>query len=200
MGACTGRIEWPRRGVYFIFETGEMRSDGSPRVVRVGTHAVSAGSRTTLWNRLKAHVGNGTGESASGNHRGSVFRRHVGAALLASGEAGRPCPTWGMGSSAEKSVRDSERWLEALVSQRIGAMEVLWVDADDEPGRDSVRAKIERSTIALLSGAEPPSGTWLGHHAPAPEIRKSGLWNVNHVEDRYDPAGLDLLERIALNR
>jgi hypothetical protein len=200
MGACTGRVEWPRRGVYFIFETGELRPDGTARVVRVGTHAVSSGSKTTLWNRLKQHVGNGTGDKAGGNHRGSVFRRHVGAALLASGAAGRPCSTWGVGSSAEKAVRESERWLEAQVSERIGAMDVLWVDADDEPGKDSVRAKIERSTIALLFGAEPPSATWLGHHAPAAEIRKSGLWNVNHVEDDFDPEGLDLLERFVLNR
>jgi hypothetical protein len=87
-----------------------------------------------------------------------------------------------------------------MVSQRIGAMEVLWLNADDEPSKESVRAKIERSTIALLAGAEPPGATWLGHHAPAPEIRKSGLWNVNHVDDDYDPAGLDLLERIAFSR
>lgn len=200
MGSCSGRIRWPRRGVYFIFEPGEQRPNGLARVVRVGTHAVSAGSKTTLWNRLKQHIGNVSGPEAGGNHRGSVFRRHVGAALLASGIAGRPCPTWGVGSSAEKSVRESERWLEVLVSQRIGAMSVLWVDADDEPGKESVRAKIERSTIALLSGAEAPSATWLGHHAPAPEIRKSGLWNVNRVEDNFDPAGLALLERLVGSR
>ena len=53
---CNGRMSWPKRGVYFIFEDGELREDGhTPRVVRVGTHAVSAGSRTTLWNRLSQH-------------------------------------------------------------------------------------------------------------------------------------------------
>jgi hypothetical protein len=41
---CTAASGWPPRGVYFFFEPGETRSiSGSgPRVVRVGTHALSA--------------------------------------------------------------------------------------------------------------------------------------------------------------
>src|SRR5262245_41443236 len=51
---CSGRMNWPRRGVYFFREDGEGRSDSGrgPRIVRVGTHALSAASRTTLWGRL----------------------------------------------------------------------------------------------------------------------------------------------------
>jgi hypothetical protein len=29
--------------------------------------------------------------------------------------------------------------------------------------------------------------------AASPKIRTSGLWNSNHVDDRYDPAFLDLM-------
>ncbi len=49
-----GRMIWPARGVYFFFEPGEARSDTGvgPRVVRVGTHALKASSRTSLWQRL----------------------------------------------------------------------------------------------------------------------------------------------------
>lgn len=78
---CERRQRWPRRGVYFFFEPGEERSDtghGS-RVVRVGTHALKNGSKTTLWNRLSQHR-EATG-SRGGNHRGSIFRLLVGAAL-----------------------------------------------------------------------------------------------------------------------
>jgi hypothetical protein len=32
-----------------------------------------------------------------------------------------------------------------------------------------------------------------GDHAVAPEIRTSGLWNVNHVDEPYDPVFLDVL-------
>jgi len=79
---CNGRMNWPKQGVYFFFESGELRSDGlTPRVVRVGTHAVSKNSHTTLWSRLSNHQG--TVKSKGGNHRGSVFRKHLGSALLA---------------------------------------------------------------------------------------------------------------------
>src|SRR5690606_40752004 len=56
---CSGRLDWPRRGVYFFSEPGEMRSDSGSglRVVRVGTHALTGTSRTTLWNRLSQHRG-----------------------------------------------------------------------------------------------------------------------------------------------
>jgi hypothetical protein len=71
---CDGRQEWPQRGVYFFFEQGEMRaqSGAGMRVVRVGTHALKPGSKTTLWNRLSQHQG--VRRSGGGNHRGSIFR------------------------------------------------------------------------------------------------------------------------------
>jgi len=72
---CTGYMDWPDRGVYVFLEPGETR-DGSDqrRVTRIGTHAVSAGSGTTLWDRLKQHYGTGSGSSDhphGGNHRAS---------------------------------------------------------------------------------------------------------------------------------
>jgi hypothetical protein len=69
LGECSGRMEWPKRGVYFFYEDGEYRShtgDGL-RVVRVGTHAVRLGSASTLWGRLRQHKGSLSG---GGNHRG----------------------------------------------------------------------------------------------------------------------------------
>lgn len=70
----------PRRGVYFFFETRERREDGvTPRVVRVGTHALRTGSATTVWQRLSQHRGTLAGARlGGGKHRGSVFRLHVG--------------------------------------------------------------------------------------------------------------------------
>src|SRR5207249_4529063 len=90
LAECDGRMRWPNRGVYFFFEPGEHRAapNGEQlRIVRVGTHAVSAGSQTTLWTRLKQHRGTGMpgDPPGRGNHRGSIFRRHVGTALLGAG-------------------------------------------------------------------------------------------------------------------
>jgi hypothetical protein len=64
----------PPAGVYFFFEDGEVRSDGTSRVVRVGTHALTAASSATLWDRLRQHRGHLAGrDPGSGNHRASVF-------------------------------------------------------------------------------------------------------------------------------
>lgn len=195
----TGRSTWPKRGVYFFFEPGERRAGSDvPRVVRVGTHAVSAGSRSALWGRLRAHRG---GQDGGGNHRGSIFRLHVGAALLRrDAEEIGELPTWAAGSSAPRHVRAGEAAHEQRVSAYLGSMQILWVDVPDEPGPGSLRVHIERNAIALLSnGLQPtdaPSPGWLGLHSPRPEIRASGLWNLNHVRERYDPSFLDTLSSL----
>lgn len=197
LSACHGRMAWPLRGVYFFFEPGEVRADGQNlRAVRVGTHAVSRPSKATLWQRLALHRGNPNG----GSHRGSIFRLHVGGALLARGEFPSEIgATWGHGSSAgSDEVRRVEKPLERAVSEYIGAMPFLVLSADDEPGPGSVRGYIERNSIALLSAigleVDPPSSGWLGHDCPHPAVRASGLWNVNYVGEAYDPAFLDKLE------
>jgi len=190
---CHGRMDWPTRGVYFFFENGETRPDGTPRVVRVGTHAVSEGSRTTLWNRLSQHRGTMSG---GGNHRGSIFRLHVGGALLDSGRVAMTTDTWGQGSNAPKEVRSAEATVEQAVSAYIGAMPLTWVDIDDEPSKHSKRAMIEQNALGLLSaaiiaGMESPSSGWLGHQCRHSAVRSSGLWNVKHIQGQYDPRFLD---------
>jgi hypothetical protein len=56
---CSGRMAWPSRGVYFFFEPGEDRSDSGQgqRMIRVGTHALTATSRSRFWGRLAQHRG-----------------------------------------------------------------------------------------------------------------------------------------------
>jgi hypothetical protein len=190
LAECDGRMDWPRRGVYFFFEDGEFREDGlTPRVVRVGTHALKQ-SKSTLWGRLAQHKGNVGGRHPhGGNHRGSIFRLHVGTALLASG--GWPDSvheTWGVGGTARGNGKNREYPLECAVSTYIGKMPFLWLDVDDKPSPASHRGVIERGAIALLSNyqrpaIDAPSPNWLGHHASREAISQSGIWNVNHVQD-----------------
>ena len=196
---CSGRMDWPRRGIYFFHEPGEQRSDTGqgPRIVRVGTHALKAGSGTKLWTRLSQH--RGQARSSGGNHRGSIFRLIVGTALIE--RDGHDYPSWGQGSSAPREDREREQPLERAVSAVIGDMPFLWLAIKDEPGPESLRGYIERNAIALLSnfGKEPldlPSPDWLGHFCNRERARTSGLWNSNHVDGAYEPAFLDTMEHL----
>lgn len=196
---CSGRDGWPERGVYFFFDETESRPDGSgPRVVRVGTHALRLGGRASLWGRLRQHRGDLRGGwPGGGNHRGSVFRYHVGAALLARDGAPEDRTALWMDRGAARSsvVREAEAEHELLVSEYIGRLPFLWVGVPDEPGPASERGLIERGAIAALS-SQPSAAAdaWLGRHARSPLIESSGIWNVNHVGEPVPRGFLDLLE------
>lgn len=199
---CHGRLPWPRRGIYFFFEEGEQRSDSGVglRVTRVGTHAVSAGSKTTLWKRLAQHKG--SARSGGGNHRGSIFRLLVGEALLKRGLS-YAIQTWGRGQSAPKDIRTTEHALECAVSSYIGRMPFLWLEVDDEPSASSLRSYIEKNSIALLSNfgrsatevLDATSENWLGHYSLREPVNRSGLWNNNYVDKPYDPTFIEVLHR-----
>lgn len=201
LSGCHGRMDWPERGVYFFMEPSERRrdSDNGLRIVRVGTHALKAGSHTTLWKRLSQHKGQNS--SDRGNHRASIFRLLVGVSLLNRG--GLSCPTWGVDSNAPADVRRAESALECQVSTVIRAMPFLWLPVNDPPAPDSLRGVIERNSIALLSNLNRPaideaSSVWLGRVCDRGKARvmNLGLWNQNHVDEDYDPAFLDTLEQL----
>lgn len=200
LSECTGRMKWPRCGIYFFFELGETRSDtgSEPRVVRVGTHGLKSGSKTKLWTRLSQH--RGAVRTGGGNHRGSIFRLIVGTAL-AEKYAETSVSSWGVGNSASREIRLQEHDHEKRVSGVIRAMPFLWLEIGDEPGPQSLRGVIERNAIALLSNYNkpclyPPSLAWLGTFCDRERVRRSGLWNQNHVDEQYDPDFLDGLERL----
>lgn len=199
MSECTGQQGWPNSGVYFFFEPGELRTNtAEPRIVRVGTHGVSRGSKATLWNRLRTHRGTGDGV---GNHRSSIFRLHVGAAISAK-YPDVTVAAWGVGQVADATLRKTEEGLERRVSAYIGAMSVLWLAIDDEPSPSSDRAYIERNLIGMLVGndgpADPPSPDWLGRFSPDERIRLSGLWNLDFLDYTYSPDCLDVLNEHVL--
>ena len=160
-------MDWPQRGVYFFFEPGESRSlsGGGDRVVRIGTHALTDGSRSTLWQRLSQH--RGSAKNGGGNHRGSIFRSLLGLALARRGDC--PLPrSWGVGADpgtaarklgigSRSAVKEDEVDLERRVSAYIGEMPFLWLNVPDAPSAASARGRIERNAIALLSHARAPA-------------------------------------------
>ena len=194
---CSGRMSWPRRGIYFFREVGENRTDtgNGLRIVRVGTHALTATSNTSLWQRLSQH--RGVSLSGGGNHRGSIFRLIVGTALIDRDYL--EYPSWdNHDGSAPRETREHELPLEKAVSKVIGDMPFIWLTVEDEPGPNSLRGYLEQNSIALLSNydkrpIDPPSYSWLGHHCSRDKVRSSGLWNSNHIEGCYEPEFLDEL-------
>jgi hypothetical protein len=209
LASLPGLRDWPERGVYFFFDPNEERQQSGvgPRVVRVGTHALGTGSRSTLRQRLAEHRGGATG---GGNHRGSIFRLLIGQALLARGDL-PSCPSWGVKSDAAKASKalgierrtlaTAETPVEQAVSSYVAAMPLLWLGIDDAPSPNSLRGSIEGNAIALLSNHErapldSPSPGWLGHFSGRPRVRSSGLWNQQQVEEAHDPSFLDTLDEL----
>ena len=203
LATAHGRMAWPERGVYFFFEPGEHRttSGDGMRVVRVGTHALNHRGKSTLWSRLRRHRGTTRGpHPGRGNHRKSVFRRHVGEALMTR-DYWPPGAMDAWGSSYSPSKRLREYPLEQAVSQHIRSMPFLSIALNDPPGPESRRGYIERNAIALLSNhscrataIDPPSPDWLGQHAVSEAVQRSGLWNSNHVREGHDHGFLDVLK------
>ena len=159
IAGCSGGMNWPDRGIYRFRERHEERSStgNGPRIVRVGTHALKVGSRTTLWKRLSQH--RGTIHPRGFNHRGSIFRSLVGKSLIE--RDGLLCPSWGKGSSAPRSIREAEVLLEREVSAVLGAMPFLWLAIKGEPGPDSLRGYFERN------GIRAPQQLWQASARPA---------------------------------
>jgi len=106
------------QGVYLFFEPGELRLDGvTSRVVRAGTHALIENSTTTLWDRLSQHRGHVQGGNpGGGNHRGTIFRHHVGTVLLNTGDWPASLHESWRQQRVDRSARLDEAILERAVS------------------------------------------------------------------------------------
>lgn len=180
-------VKIPQKGVYVFLDWAERNFLGHhPRIVRIGTHGVSIGSKSTLRARLRNHLGLADG---TGSHRGSVFRLHVGRALLQKQGAASLMPSWGRGQDAPRETRLEEVPLERQVSSYLSRLEVFLMDIDDPSSSTSMRALAETQLIALLTDGldllDRPSADWLGNASITDSIRRSGLWNVRDVGKPY---------------
>jgi len=185
---------WPSRGVVWFYERGEHRSDtgAGPRIVRVATHALKPELNTTLWDRLA--------QDSAGSHRGSVFRTVIGLSLRDLMGNTEPAG-WGRGVAASAGTEKQEATLEAAVSVYIAQMPFLYLTVDDDPGPMSLRAFIEKNSIALLSNyarapVDSASAAWLGRRCNREKVAQSGLWNIQHVDEAYDPSFMDAMKTL----
>jgi hypothetical protein len=93
----------------------------------------------------------------------------------------------------------AEQPIEAAVSAYLGTIPFLWLPIDDETGPESLRGSIERNVIALTTNfhsqdIDSTSSAWLGLNSGRERVRRSGVWNQRHVEDKYDPVCLEMFE------
>ena len=189
------------KGVYFFFENGELRDDKvSARVVRIGTH-----KKGNIESRVAEH---------RTDWKRSIFRRHVGTALLRKGSFDHAIKATDRDMWASEWIRRVGGWsvhmnkgllnptlhpLHTLVTEAIGNMRVVWVEIEEQERR----LAFETLCIQLLSNylrketpIDPPSPNWLGHYALSEEIRLSGLWNVECAATAHPPG---LLQYYAAN-
>jgi hypothetical protein len=206
LGSYAPSASFPTRGVYFFFEPSELRRGGDGlRVVRVGTHQVRLGSQQTLGSRLKQH--RGTADGQGGQRGSSIFRYHVGLAilgsagygaerLLSSRESLRQCRAeWGL-KLGVSDYAEAERLYERAISAFIVRTRFTCLPVWDDASKRSDRAFVERNAIALLATSgralDAPSSAWLGRHSPHRAVRSAGLWNIDHVASTYDQRFLEV--------
>ena len=150
------------KGVYFFFDPAEKINNGYNRIIRVGSHGLSAGVKSNLKGRLRQHKGFING---GGNRRVSVFRRHVGNAIIKKE------------NFDENQVRDEV--LEKMISDYINSLPLAVLLFEDDADK---RRIFEKNSIRILSNcSENFNKDWLGSFSIDEKISKSGLWNIQHV-------------------
>jgi hypothetical protein len=176
----------PKNGIYLFFEDGEeVDIGGKPldRIVRVGTHKKDDRFRA----RIRQHYGQVNSER--GNKNGSIFRKHVGGALLCCLDTEHPAlPDWYHNKA--KGPEDHE----IAVSRRL-RQTFTFVCIDVPTAAE--RLELESGIIAQLAQHPigSPSPSWLGRFANSESIRSFGLWNTQRVS--AEPLDNDQLERIS---
>lgn len=164
-------INWqniPNNGIYFFYEENEtlqIKDKTTPRIVRVGTHE----KPNRLPERIRNHY--------HGNRKNSIFRKHLGAAIMAKEKDPR-LNLW-LNEKNKAPLSDVEEKVSNILHEKFS---FRYIQVDDE----NERLELEERLIATLAKFSPKriSPNWLGLHSPYKEVRKSGLWNIKHINSR----------------
>jgi hypothetical protein len=163
----------PADGVYFLFEAGET-GHGGERLVRIGSHT----GKSNLASRLREHV--------RSNKDRSIFRKHIGRALLKR-DNDPYLGVWNLDLTSRKAREEFGHRLEAdkqdEVEQAVSNYICKSFSIVVLPASDSTAAcRLEELCIGTVSCCSrcSPSDTWLGRHAD-PRIGHSGLWQIMHL-------------------
>jgi hypothetical protein len=172
--------EIPKNGIYIIFEKGEKQSN-LDRVVRIGSH----NGDNRLFARIDEHF-------IGGDHRSSIFRKHLGRCFLAIDKRTDYLLNWDL--KIKKKVDkarnlDKIDWvLEAKYERKLtdyirNNFSFILIEDLTEKVK---RKRLEEGLIATFAQSDEKiiSKKWLGKFHPDRKIRASGLWNIQHINGR----------------
>jgi len=167
------RAVLPKSGIYLFFEKGETITIDNrifDRIVRIGTHLKDGNFPA----RIRQHYGNK--HSLTGNKNGSVFRKHLGGAIIRRENPDDPRLTGWL-----KQMGTSYEDMEEKVSRTL--RDNFTYVCFPVPMKDE-RLSLEAALISLLAQHPlgKPSPTWLGLWADSSIIRSTGLWNTNETD------------------
>jgi hypothetical protein len=180
----------PENGIYFFYEKGEVWGHGGkrPGIVRVGTHNdgnfQSRIAEHFLLNERKMDFD----AKSSPPHDRSVFRKHIGRALL-HGAGDSYLEIWNKDFMERENIRKfghkrdiaKEKKIERAATEIIRSNFSFRFIKISEQG---TRKDLEKRLIGTLAqcGVCQASPRWLGLDSPKKQIRESGLWLVQHLK------------------
>ncbi|NMX22102.1 hypothetical protein C5S30_06680 [ANME-1 cluster archaeon GoMg4] len=180
----TSPFELPTNGIYFFYEDGEFcthENEREKRIVRVDTHRVDGNFR----NRINSHY--------RGTKNSSVFRKHLGGALMRRKDPNdRRLKQW------LKQDASTFQEIEMEVTKKLKehfSFRCIPVEDKEE------RLRLEEELIATVAKCAKckPTENWLGNFAADELVRKSGLWNHQHVtsENVLTEEAIERIRRLA---
>lgn len=178
-----------QNGLYVLFESGE-KFEGLDRIVRIGTHT----GQNNLVKRLSEHF-------LRPNKDRSVFRKHIGRAILVRDNDHELLTHWNIDLTSKKS---REKWEGKIDKTAIQVVENKVSDYMKNHFSFTVipienkekRLFFETGIVAtvLQSPSFYPSPNWLGKFATQAKIRDSGLWQIQGQNGT--PLDCDSLENL----
>lgn len=165
----------PYNGIYVQFEKGE-KLNNMDRIVRVGTHR----GDHQLHSRLFQHFTNE-------NQRRSIFRSNIGRCFLHK-ESNPYINFWNLPLTSkvekEKNLHLVDLEYEKELEKRISAyIQSNFSFAVFEVETKEKRHFWESKLISTLAFQSKPSNEWLGHFSTKDKIRKSGLWQIQGLNN-----------------
>jgi len=183
----------PENGIYFFYEQGESWGHGgnSPRIVRIGTHREGNFRSRIADHFLLSETKMRFDVTKSPPHDRSIFRKHIGRALL-NRDHDPYLAVWNIDLMTKEALKqhahlrqiDRERQIEAEVTRILRQhFSFRFIVLEGQAERMGSRG-LEASLIGTIARCDVcnASNTWLGHHSPIEKVQQSGLWLVQHLK------------------